>query len=924
MRNFLERTLNIRKGEAAVTLLMLGYIFLVLCIYYLLKPARDALFLGDKSWTDLPYVFILIGIVAVPVNFLHAAASRKFRLNKLIIITFLILASNLILIRLIMNYEFAWTAYVFYIWVSIYGVLVTSQFWLFANAIFTPPQAKRLFVLFGFGAIIGAFAGGEITNILSDFMSGPNLLFVCMGLLLLCIVLVYAITLLKRKDLEERPAGSRNKEKPKESFAQVIESIKSSRHLLLIVGIIGMTMATASFVDVQFKATVQAEFAGDVDGMRAFLGVFYGRLSLVSLLMQLVFTRFVLKRIGVGGIIMFLPLGLILGSAAMFLMPGLIAGVLLRGADGSLKYSIDKTGRELLFLPVPIEVKNRVKIFIDVIVDRWARGLSAGFILLFLYIFGEEVRLLSIAVLAMLVIWMFFIILIRKEYVFAFRKAIDRRDIDPDELRINIQDASNIDSLIRTVKSDNDKQVSYALDMLSSAKDVELTEHLAPLLNHDLKSIRLKALTLLRNQKDDTLQPQMEKLLQEKDPEIQLEAMRYLCSRAGENRMSLIEGYLNQPDPCLKATALICASEEAGTDIRKFVNAETIEALLRESGDESEFCRIQAARAVGNIHDTETRSILLKLIDDKSPVVVREALKSIGRTQDRDFIPVLIKRIGDKNYKNDFRETITAYGIKVVGTLSDYLSDETVDKNVRKHIPAVLSKIPVQESVNVLIANLSKAETPVKYFILKAINKLHENYPELRINPKKVDSVFLDETKTYYEILQILHLHKNDNGNEAAALLRKALEEELDHNLEQIFRVLGLKYHWKDILLAYLGITSDRAVLRDNAIEYLDNILGIDHKKYLLPLLDRGADEIAIKHGRSMFAIKEMTMGDSIEYLILSNNAWLKTCAIYYLKDHKVDNFESLKAQIVESINDANPFVSETAKLVSGEINKLN
>ncbi|MCH8285845.1 hypothetical protein IIB79_04870 [candidate division KSB1 bacterium] len=232
-----------------------------------------------------------------------------------------------------------------------------------------------------------------------------------------------------------------------------------------------------------------------------------------------------------------------------------------------------------------------------------------------------------------------------------------------------------------------------------------------------------------------------------------------------------------------------------------------------------------------------------------------------------------------------------------------------------------MSKIPVQESVNVLIANLSKAETPVKYFILKAINKLHENYPELRINPKKVDSVFLDETKTYYEILQILHLHKNDNGNEAAALLRKALEEELDHNLEQIFRVLGLKYRSKDIFLAYLGITSDRALHRDNAIEYLDNILGIDQKKYLLPILDRGADEIAIKHGRSMFAIKEMTMGDSIEYLIQRNNAWLKTCAIYYLKDHKVDNFESLKAQIVESINDANPFVSETAKLVSGEIN---
>lgn len=117
MYKYLEKTLNIRKGEVLLTLLMFCYIYLILFAYYLLKPARDALFLGDKSWTDLPYVFILIGIVAIPVNYIHSVASRKLRLNNLIAFTFIILISNLLAIRWIMNFDFSWTAYVFYIWV---------------------------------------------------------------------------------------------------------------------------------------------------------------------------------------------------------------------------------------------------------------------------------------------------------------------------------------------------------------------------------------------------------------------------------------------------------------------------------------------------------------------------------------------------------------------------------------------------------------------------------------------------------------------------------------------------------------------------------------------------------------------------------------------------------------------------------------
>ena len=42
--------------------------------------------------------------------------------------------------------------------------------------------------------------------------------------------------------------------------------------------------------------------------------------------------------------------------------------------DTSLRYTVDKTTREILFLPLPADVKYRAKPFIDVTVDRVAKG----------------------------------------------------------------------------------------------------------------------------------------------------------------------------------------------------------------------------------------------------------------------------------------------------------------------------------------------------------------------------------------------------------------------------------------------------------------------------------------------------------------------------------------------------------------------
>ena len=62
----------------------------------------------------------------------------------------------------------------------------------------------------------------------------------------------------------------------------------------------------------------------------------------------------------------------------MLLTGALWAPAVARVLDSSLRYTVDKTTREVLFLPLPPDLKYRAKPFIDVTVDRFAKALGGA------------------------------------------------------------------------------------------------------------------------------------------------------------------------------------------------------------------------------------------------------------------------------------------------------------------------------------------------------------------------------------------------------------------------------------------------------------------------------------------------------------------------------------------------------------------
>ena len=102
------------------------------------------------------------------------------------------------------------------------------------------------------------------------------------------------------------------------------------------------------------------------------------------------------RLLGVGFALMILPVSLGGMAGVILLNPALWAPALGSVLDRSFRYTVDKTTREILFLPLPLDVKLQAKPFVDVTVDRLAKGFGALILLVLIKPWGLGLRVAAI------------------------------------------------------------------------------------------------------------------------------------------------------------------------------------------------------------------------------------------------------------------------------------------------------------------------------------------------------------------------------------------------------------------------------------------------------------------------------------------------------------------------------------------------
>src|SRR4051812_21204477 len=122
------------------------YGFFLLGSYFILRPVRDAMgtIYGTQSLQNLWSVTFVGTFALAPV---YAFAANRIKLSTLLPWVYgVIVITLLVFYALFANaVEDRTIAAAFYVWVSIFNMLITSVFWSFMADLFSRTQAKRLY-----------------------------------------------------------------------------------------------------------------------------------------------------------------------------------------------------------------------------------------------------------------------------------------------------------------------------------------------------------------------------------------------------------------------------------------------------------------------------------------------------------------------------------------------------------------------------------------------------------------------------------------------------------------------------------------------------------------------------------------------------------------------------------------------------------
>jgi AAA family ATP:ADP antiporter len=854
LKGFLKKAFDIRDGEGKRALLMQLNIFLIIFTLFVVKPTATGLFLGEIGVVQLPLAFVLVAGLAVLVSALYNRFLGQAPLNRIILITLLSSVTFFVIFGILLNVAGigSWVYFGFYLWVSIFGVLTASQFWILANIVFNVREAKRLFGFIGAGAIASGILGGYFTTFAAEWLGSEQMPFVGAGLLFLCVpntIYIWNKYVANTQSTFQRRKKITKTERP-------LRLIRKSPHLTFLAAIVGISVIVARLVDYQFNA-IASQKISDPDELTSFFGFWFSTFNVFSLFVQLLLTRRVVGRLGVGGSLFFLPFSILIGASLLFFMPELWAAILIKMSDGSLKQSINKAAVELLSLPISAEIKNKTKTFIDVVVDSIATGIG-GLILIFVVNgFQLSPRFISLFIITLIVAWLFFVRRVRKTYLNAFKLNIQQAK-QGGEAPLDLKNESIVSDLIQVLENGTEGQILSILKKLKAQPDNRFANQLFQLLQqHPSDEIKEEAIRILYFIKQPSFLEEIKQFTRYPSQNVKIAAFDYLIAHSAKDISEMMEQYLSDSDPRIQLSALISLAAESRDnpvlkeqfelEQRLQLQYEKLEGLTDEQ--QVVLQKVGLLKALGIAKIESFFPLLESFTEDENKKVAAQAILSAGDTLHPRFIPILIKRLGSATLSDASVEALKKYGPGIVDVLSDYSREEGHPAKIVMMIPKIMTHFGNQASADLLFYLLKNKNVHVRLAALRALNELRVRHPHLNFYQKEVLPLLLKEAMLYQDTLSVLYVQQKvrkdpaqgdmiDRKKEAHRHLIQLLETRLDGNLERIFRLLGLKYPPEDVIFVLENIQNPQPDLRVNALEYLENLLDFNLKKVLMPIVE--------------------------------------------------------------------------------------
>jgi ATP/ADP translocase/HEAT repeat protein len=844
------------NGDSSRLLAMMGLYFLVVCAVGVLRPIRNSLALDGLGATDFAKVYLVSAVVLLFAPVFNRL-SDLLPWRTLFSVTAAFFATNLLLFRLYYEAGSGTFGMVFYAWYDLFAAALVVQFFLATQFYFDARSAKRAYPIVIAGGSIGATLGGGITGFFAESLGTPNLLLVAATFIALFAAGIPWV-------LSGFEGGPKRDERPAlEAGRGTLAELFADRQVRLIAGTVLLTILVKQLVDYQFNIITREVFETR-DAVTAFQGKFNAATQWLPLIV-LAGLRPAMKRWGMGVAVLLLPVMMLGTTVGLALTFGLWAAVAAKGAETSLRYSAERAGREMLYVPVRDEIKLKAKTYIDVGIEKGLGKVLSGVLLIVLLSFIDYRQVGWVAA-GLACVWVAAAMAVRAEYVRTLAQSIEGRFASLRGIFATFTDASTLPVVREALVHESPLRAAFALELLGQLTASELQE-LAPELNgliaHERPEIRAAALDQLQRIPEELDADAARAHLQDEVPAVREAAVRALLAHAGDAAPALLGELLRSHANVVRTAALSCicaapASAELRAAGRAFADAHTAGAMPAEPE-----LRQELALAAATFDDgTQAIPLLDALLDDADARVRATALRSAGRLGLTDCCSRMIAALADRSTRAAAREALATLGPVTAAPLEAALLDETTSPRVRRAIPGTLARFPTQHNVDAMLRLILDPATDqiLDYRMLKALSKIRAANPELAFDEHLVHAVAArecDAAGIYAGVLVTLEneaapapgtvtarsaLRAIGNGakrhRDPRLLLARTLEEAFRERREGVFRCLGMLHPPDHVRRAHVAVCTGSAADRGKALEWIEETIGPARFRRLNTLLE--------------------------------------------------------------------------------------
>lgn len=358
------------------------YFFCLLSGYYVLRPVRDAM--GASSEVEAVFPPGLIGFFAargIPLQELvlqvlstcsfililfaqplyGALVSRLPRRVFLpVLFGFFILC--LLGFHLLFDSQVPGRGLAFFLWVTVFNVFSVAVFWSFMADVFSHAEAKKYYGYIGAAGTVGAFTGPMITRLLAEQIGLANLMLVSAVFLGACVVCIWRLR--RWALLREAEAGRDNESAMGGDVLAGLKLIAREPLLRWLAVLVFLGVGVGQLLYNQ-QAVIAREAFATAEARTAYYAGIDIAVNVLTLLVQLLATRWLLSRFGLAPVILIPMALLLLGFAALTASPLPILVGTVQVVSRASEFALMKPGRETIYTRVDRQWRYKAGAAID-------------------------------------------------------------------------------------------------------------------------------------------------------------------------------------------------------------------------------------------------------------------------------------------------------------------------------------------------------------------------------------------------------------------------------------------------------------------------------------------------------------------------------------------------------------------------------